>query len=433
MKRILILCLVLGFILSCEQLSRDTAFIELKGINKAQSEVEAILSMLPNGLTKSTGRRTVSERWTGSSGTKTSSLSEPDSLYFFNFADSLGYAVVSSDERIGLLALVLEGSIGPETKLSNLGQIIMLENIAQSIKAAADSLDDPPVPEIVTVYGEWTNTFYAPTTGYCSAKWGNNDPYNYYHPTINGQKAAACCVAVATGQLMSMYQYPSSYNGQLYYWGMMVINPYYSSGDGVIHVPRLLSDLSSYINLNVQYGFPESFSELSFVPRTLSQFGYYSGGYMDDYDSATIISELKNGYPLLLGGKSYEVYLIQTLFGIQIDSDFVGYDGGHVWLVHGLLERQRPVYTYTDGILTHTYYQQADYLLCNFGWDPYGLNIGTSADGYYVAGLFNTNNGPVFNSSTILTKDSHYEYVGEEGYYCHELKMLTGIRKQQSL
>lgn len=402
---------------------------ELSQIDFAQKDLEQLLNALPTFGTKAyKTKRTVVERWVSTITTK--NQSEPvDSFYYFNFADSLGYAIYSGDNSIGLLALSLSGNLHQDSEWTSSGQIMMLDNIEKAFIARRDSLeDDPPIPVIETVYGDWVNTFYEPYTGYCSANWGLHDPYNYYSPLINGQKAVAGCVAVATAQLMSMYQYPSYYGSQFYYWSMMLMNPYYAGYDGILYVPKLLYDLGTFNNLDMSYGVDISISEIAFIPRTLLNFGYSSGGTVSNYDYSTVSNELKDGFPVIIGGFSHKKYLVQTLLGITISREFFGYEFGHVWLVHGLLERVRPVYTYTDGVITHVYYQQANYLLCNFGEDTLGLNIGTNANGYYVAGVFNFNNGPVFDNSYGQTKS--YEYEGTPNYFQYDLKAVTGIRKE---
>lgn len=267
-----------------------------------------------------------------------------------------------------------------------------------------------------TVYGEWKNVVYK-QGGYCKVKWGQGSPYNNYCPVLDGKNAKTGCVATAVAQLMSIYKHPVSHNGYSYSWSEMTASKKASgcSLKGQSQIARLMAELGLGGNLSMDYGVSASGAKPDNIARTLTNFGYSSGGSLKGYNTDEVVSEIKRGNSVLAVGYSFKTE--KKVLGIHVKTT---YSGGHCWLFHGLMERRREVKTY-DGknVLIEAKTECLWYPLCNWGWD--GLS-----DGYYLSGAFDAMSGPSYTdqlkSKTLVESGSEYNYQ-------YSLMAVTGIRK----
>ena len=68
-------------------------------------------------------------------------------------------------------------------------------------------------------------------------------------------------------------------------------------------------DLGTSENLNMSYNTKTnggSGAKSQNIPRTLKNFGYSDGGHLIDYNTKTIVSELKNKHSVLVSGFSHK-------------------------------------------------------------------------------------------------------------------------------
>lgn len=150
------------------------------------------------------------------------------------------------------------------------------------------------------------------------------------------------------------------------------------------------------------YGVDASSSYLSKASRTLENFGYASGGSYENYSSMKVNNELKKGYPVLVRGSLAE-----------------NGDGGHAWLLHGLLIRTREVTRYRTEFgetRVEKVFERQVCVLCNWGWDG-------DSDGYYTEDAFTPKKGAVVEDPSFpssVKQPYEFKYV---------IKALTGIRK----
>lgn len=365
-------------------------------------EARSFLCDLDPFLTRSEqGKREISSIWKKPLRIKNRDGSSQDNveseLFIINFADSLGFAIISSDPKKGVLGFSLSGHLKENTAIDNPGLNITLSCIEAfaSEPTRVDSIDHYE-------YGDWTSTYYAPSTGYCQVKWdqGNKyikNQYNYYCPDSASYHCPAGCVPVATAQLMSMYSYPSSYGGFPFDWNAMKTNSAAISPNGEYYVGRLLQQLGLPSNLNVSYFPSGSAASSSDIPQTLQNFGYAQGGSLYWFSDASI-QDLKSGHPIIIRGQTSPS------------------GGGHAWLGHGVLKRERSSIAYGyDGEIVETNIEVYHYVLCNFGW-------GGAGDGYYSSSIYQTTHGPIFPDPNMW-----YSYPG--GYDFHYLiAAITGIR-----
>lgn len=344
-------------------------------------------------------------------------------FHIFNFGNNEGFAIMSGDDRVTpLLALTFKGELTPDTEIDNPGFKIAYEMMedyyveqvsTSSLGGGNGSLPidpgDNPELELYCEYSNPVKVFYDMPFGRCQVEWGQEDPYNKYCGLYEfGFESYVGCVPVAVAQLMSIYKYPSSYNGYTFNWNLMnqyVDNISYDEEDYPVatdQIARLMQQLGLPENLDVQYevvapgngssAFPED------IPHTLRNFGYTNGGVVISYNTEDIADELKAGYPVLING-------------------FRDNGKGHQWLGHDIVEFFQTVYVYNGlNILVSTINVDVKYILCNWGWNG-------SYNGFYASNVFDTNSGPV-DIDALPTRSTT-----TRPYYRHNLKMVTGIRK----
>ena len=345
-------------------------------------------------------------------------------VYVFNFTDNQGYAIMSDDVRLPeLIALADSGCISEDVPIENPGVADFLngmDNVYTGI--SGDNFGDLLNPELdhdanetYNVYGEWENVVYA-INGYCPVKWGQSSPYNNYCPLIEGKRSVTGCVATAVAQLMAIYEWPLSYNGYNFPWDSMISKRYAFNlpSETQNAIARLMQQLGLSNNLNVSYGVKSSGAKKENVTRTLSSFGFSTPGTLKDYDIDDLASEIQQGYPVLMFGYSFK--RVTTFIGIKVQTS---YEGGHAWLVHGLLERRRQVKTYSGNNLLNTRYETYLYPLCNWGWEGY-------QDGYYLSNAFDSTSGPVYDETTRADDNAENQ---QEGNFQFKITQITGIRK----
>ena len=324
-------------------------------------------------------------------------------FHIFNFGDNEGFAIMSGDDRVEpLLALTFKGELTPETEIDNPGFEIAYEKMEEyyiarigadtipsigfddPILPPTDSIEWPEIPDDqIPVRYEVTDSlaYYEMVCGYCPTSWHQDSPYNDFCETKRGERAKAGCVAISVGQLMATYMYPPSYNGQNFNWIEMQNSAPNISGR--YQVAKLIQLLGLRENLKMDYGVDGSDADPERIPGTLSNFGYANGGTLIDYNSGIVIGELRNGYPVLIGGYSSE--------------------GGHRWLAHGLMElhHRRKGYNASDEIVFNHTYLGGYYLLFNWGFDGFH-------DGFYLSGVFDANIPPAYSTPTRSTQDLNF-------------------------
>lgn len=402
---------ILLFTTSCgdEDLSvvvNETKVDYHRSIEEAQEDLMGILADVDAHNSRSTTRAIINS-YERSFGNKSRSGNNLD-VYIFNFEDEEGFAMMSTDKRQpSLIALANKGNLNEGDSIENPGLKLFIEYAVTPI--------DPETPETpifdpfepTTPFGkkyEWTNEI-THVNGMCSTKWGQNLPYNKYTPVINGFNSPTGCVATSMSQLMAYYEYPQSYNGYTFDWTEIkkTFSPISYSISGADQLARLMQQLGLPSNLNMNYTETGSGASPYNISKTFKAFGYTSGGTLKAYNIEDVVQEVKSNHPLLAGGESK--------------------DGGHSWLIHGLLKRTYTVYYGTiRGEYEKDYSKDYYYVLCNWGWDGF-------ADGYYLSDAFNTKSGPTFNENS--TSDNLIESTGGKGSYNFNknITIVSGIRK----
>lgn len=409
----------------------DTVLSNVVTLDEARRELEIFLKDFPT-LTKKGGKstRTISGCFTLESEKKSLKKSTGDTstakIHVFNFEDEGGFAIMSATRDLpALLAITDGGSIDTSKVIDNPGLVIFLTNLEAKISLPGRYYPDIPIEKIWKEYGDSIKTFYKPNSGYCKVYWHQKDPYNRYCFTDSTNLPAYVgCVAVATAQLMSMFKYPEFYCHRPLNWDLILRN---DSADELSWLMRRLGDEK---NLDMEYGaigVNGSCAYTSNIPRTLKNFGFYSGGVYGEYRDETVCAELKNGYPVIIDGCSHlaaKACKQRKVFGLKCSETSTA--TGHTWLAHGLMVRSRIVCVYKQRYKTNfktlvsRKIETENYILCNMGWGCFADNT----NGYYLSGIFDASGrGAPYNEREHLSK-SEKDY-----YYQFDICTVTKIRQ----
>lgn len=337
---------------------------------------------------------------------------EPDTLtyYIFNFANNNGYAVMAGNSEMpSLIALAETGNCIAGQVVVNPGTHLYFKGMNDFYKNVGVDGSNFGGDETIKIAEEWQNTVIQPGN-LCKVKWGQEDSYDDYCPIISGERAPTGCVATACAQLMSIYKYPAQYNGYSFNWDAMTASPYAKActTQAQSQIARLMQQLGLPKNLDMQYGSQASGAYDKDIPRTLKNFGYAKGGNVIDYNTTNVVTELQQGYPILVGGCRAET-------SANNKTEYKG----HQWLCCGLLKRSREIKIYNR---YRTYLgskvEEFWYPFCNWGWDG-------NADGYYLSNAFDAYNKH-YDEDLSLDTDLP-NGVGRN--YQYFLKTVIGIRK----
>lgn len=259
-----------------------------------------------------------------------------------------------------------------------------------------------------------------------TAEWSQGEPYNWYCPMINGQKAPTGCVITALAIVMRYHQWPEKGVGVLpgyetgngitlpeislghpYNWANMLLKyPWegYTQAEAEA-VATLMRDLG--VMLQAGYGLDGTGAATSNIPSGLITYmGYDKATRWINRDHYSTIEwhqlmkvELNNNRPIIYSGSNDE--------------------GGHAFVL--------------DGYTTDNYFS------VNWGWggscngyflltalDPAGQGVGGSAEGYNnyqgaVIGIQKDTNGKNFIEELRFAK-----YSGGPGLWV-EQEISTGI------
>ncbi|WP_280956312.1 C10 family peptidase [Aequorivita sublithincola] len=201
-----------------------------------------------------------------------------------------------------------------------------------------------------------------------STKWNQTCGYNTYMPVLNCDftcdinNAYAGCVPVAIAQIMKYHQFPVSYN-----WANMPLD---NGNNTIALLIKDIHDKINYYGSAVHYecdgtGVNTDYST-AFLFRNF--FGY-STATSADYNSNTIVNELRANRPVILqGGRNANWWI------------FNNYEDGHMWVCDGF--QRSVVCMYDDdgnpiGAVHYLYYRM------NWGWG------GTYNNAWYANNNFN--------------------------------------------
>lgn len=227
-------------------------------IETAMRTAEEILTEL-DGNTRACNPRVVKDiQYSTVTGKELTRLPEAVSadtvLYYVNFEDGKGFAVLGADDRVGrVYAISNEGNLEMNDTVCNNGLSLVLNAIKSSaVSALPDTVYDKPINSWIDENTYDTkvvlNSKVSPMLTPNVQKWGQNSPYNKYCFTEEGEQAAAGCMAVAAAQAMSYYEWPDNIQGTSLDWTSM------KSGADNDLVAQLMRRLGDEDLLDIEYG-----------------------------------------------------------------------------------------------------------------------------------------------------------------------------------
>jgi hypothetical protein len=394
---------------------------------------------------------------------------EEELFYAVNFANDEGFALVSADRRLPdeVLVNVDHGSF-PESDIENPGFALMMvgaENYARREIAKyerwrdsmevvmaerhvvtggdsgpetrrikyPDKYEERRTPGLpITTYGPWSTT--SRITPMVPVEWGQTAPFNSKASQMEGKQVYTGCVATATIQLMAYWQKPSVFHGQTINW---LTTRSFRTASAMSNAPanirNSLADLFWNFGEDVGMDWGEIGSDGSGAESqdgidVLNAHGFTTTS-KQNYNYSPVLNSLNNSRPVYMRGNSHKTE--HKFLGINWWST---YKKGHAWLIDGYLRQSRTatattgwfvevldgngnvIDSYTE-TTSSTSTENSDFFHNNFGWDE--VFDGNDTNGYYSAGLFDTNNGPDLPSTTRADIDGNFIY---------ELEMWTDIR-----
>lgn len=332
-----------------------------------------------------------------------------DTLYYVvNYADSAGFALVSTTRADGdpLIAVTEQGNFTPGEETGNPGfdMYISLLNDRPSPKPEGPT---SPIDTTFQGFGPFYETVVmseSEVEPMLVVRWGQWYPYNEYSGHLT---YPAGCVAIALAQIMSYYEYPTSFirtydesnSIQSLNWPAIKLYPNIlqcglNNQQSTAHLIREIGE-----KVGIQYGNQGSGASETTVLDSLYLFGYSTDALLNDYRLNLVTPELNNNRPVYMRGT-------------QLDAD-----SGHAWVVDGYYSRHEKLIEYYETsmggdrtIMSETPIS-TNHLHINWG------NHG-KANGYYNAG--------VFDYDEYIRLDEGVDTLSGPAYSV-SLQVITGI------
>ncbi|MFR9542996.1 MAG: C10 family peptidase [Rikenellaceae bacterium] len=386
-------------------------------------EAESIIDLLDGNSTRSSSRKIKDVIILENEKNVTRSHGEQNIVdtmaYIVNFADNLGYVVLSADRRTdNILALSEMGNLDVSEDDIPSGLAVYFANAEtlyeqqiieaktqqnELLESALAKLSNNDIQTRATsqtaVYSQWEN--YNEQPYLVKVRWGQDSPYNDNAPLINGGRAAAGCVATAIAQVMSYHEFPTYYN-----WEEINKLYYPSTPTAKSDVARMFRTIGDNVSMN--WGLPQdggSGAQTVNARTHFTRMGYKNIGTMKAYNHNGVISNINNLRPVILRGNSYMNTYTHRHWFLGKKHTHTEYSGGHAWVVDGYLTRRRSVSILSNGVEQYKYYETQTLVHCNWGWSSSYYN------GYYNSGAFSANKGPVTRAGESNNYQFNIEYL----------------------
>ena len=380
-------------------------------LTDALKNADALLGELGEA-TRSAERKVESVEYYSRPGTR--SLGGDTLLYLVNYADDAGFALLSADSRLRpIYAISDEGSMSFSDTTYNKGLALFARGVEAEIRGIVvpppiplDSIDtglDPDLP----IYVREIYSKVSPLLSVKQRNWHQYSPYNSYCYTTDNLPALAGCAAIAVGQVMSYYSYPTIYNGEYFPWDEM------NDGNNYDKLAKFIRILGNPSCLNILYKSITSITGSGSVAlvdnirRTFINMGYNDPGNLRNFSE----QEIKN---ILYGSLTNQEGSGPVI--VVGSSDNNSSIEGHAWVIDGYVQYRISGVVETpiiDDILFH----------CVWGWAELGYHIEKIGK---CNGYFYWSNG--FSGSPIEQESGDGLNIGLNGSYDYEVKYLGGFR-----
>lgn len=329
-------------------------------------------------------------------------------FYILNRKDTKGFFIISGDRRIPeLIAFSDESSFDRNNVDEKSGISLFLDMLpvyyVQELgipKLAENIIDDMQLnwkgigSEII--FNRWQTT--EKTENLIHVTWGQFYPYNKNAPWVDGKKAPAGCVATATAQFLSAFNYPTTLAGRELNWRLLKTKKTYKKyeeaekqefAEQVAFLFRKIGNA-----LNNSWGAEGTGAFTSDIPEVLRGIGYQHTTDLVNYNLPLILESIKKRSPAIMSGRRKTA--TTTI--------------GHAWLCDGYWKQERmvlePLYEAKTGSK-----EERVLLHCNWGWD--GVH-----NGYFLESVFDTNRPVVSDGDTDICA----------GNYAYNIMNIAGTR-----
>ena len=334
----------------------------------------------------------------------TDSLPIDTLLYFVNFTDNQGFAVVAADKRTSpILALIDKGNYKIEDlrKEDNPGFLSFLDRaVNQEIENSKRTYTTTEPTRAFTYNGWSVYEFIQPLL---KVNWDQDHPYNIFCPGYKGKAHGYTgCAITAIAQICSYYKAPkelswNSYGTPVHWtydWDRILQDCSNNNGKVVfdedydrrfVFTAGEVASLMSYLGIELKAKYEKEGTGV--LPNRaidwIRKSGWFNATELKDYDENHIFQAIRDRFTVFADGYSHKTktWLV-----------FNKYEKGHAWVYDG----------YIRGLYQGRFY---NLLHCNWGWNG-------SRNGYYLSKVFNTNNPPYFPSNmqepTVRSNVSHY-------------------------
>lgn len=293
--------------------SRNIENIKTRSNDKMEEKYFIVDSTLAVGVGKRINRFTAASTRTASEEKVIKNVfpygkgrSNQPTLYIENFEDG-GFGIISADKRISpILAYSEKGEFSlndaPEIVLdwintvSNVIAYFRENNLQPDLEIISlwNSAECPEDAKKTINCSDVDHTSQIQKGPYLKSKWdqgsgtlNQNADYNKYCPT----GCPTGCSAIAIGQVMRYWQYPTNYN-----WNEMSYN---FPTDATA---RFLAELGDKNHLNINYSPSGSSAKNTIYDNVLRDYGYSAS--REIYNYSKVKDELYAGRPVLLSGKN---------------------------------------------------------------------------------------------------------------------------------
>ena len=306
-------------------------------------------------------------------------------MYVVNMLNDQGFLIVSArKEHEEVLAYSEQGNLNPVDSIDNPGMKMFVEVAEKYV--TTPRLDPTPLEP----HEPYPHVYASPIL--VKTKWNQVSPFNDDCPVIANQHALAGCGPIATAQAMTVFKYPSSYDGYTYNWDSIAVNNIPTTQIGRAGAAHLVHSIG--VLDYASYGLTNTLVYLDYIPNSLNahNYAYTYGNYY--YESSK--SSIAMGRPIIMFG--------ETSSGT-----------GHFWVVDGYYELTTWQTEYLgDG--TPIYIPQESYYVhCNWGW-------GGDCNGYFSSNVFKT--WEMFVPPTVINPSTTNHYYNFSSY----LKVYSNIR-----
>ena len=370
-----------------------------------------------------------------------------------NKTGETGFAVTSNDRRLGPVLAILPNAEFGDNELSAM-LIDAVENYVEYTDFVMGELSKTDFSRSLSPSAQAATGSYKFKNFVCNKKnesnllytnWTQEYPYN---SVVNseigdGNSYPVGCGAIALGQIFTRIK-PfktcslANYSNVIYDWDKMsalnsisckknVSDIWGGSRETRTMIQALLREIG--VGCNAKYGEQTSIS-MNDMRAYLDKIGvsYIYGKYdlnciTNSIDSNKLVCILSQS---ICTETRYRKYF--KLFGSKIKNSNwsnYSYSGGHYFVIDAYSN-----YTYDLYDSSNAYVQtcNADFVHVNIGW----ANLNKS--GYYLSGLFNTNNTPLSDAKSSRkagwhTDKTSEETYGEKGYYQYNNLMLYNLYK----